>query len=224
MRYNDKVPFLTKPKGIKYDGKKTPPGRLRSNRPILRPEGRPNPSLATVHAADISRPSSSFTDNDTSKNQYQSNKNNRNIAASVLSKDLDNLDSLISFNPLTSTSKQQAAPQYSFEVARTFRCLPGAPKEAVDQLSKAQSEDNILQRNQKRKTLASASQTSQTSKRTKTRPSSQPDLRTLLSKLPSSRRGQEDDVNEETVVDDEGGDGEINDSLGLGSLEGKGNY
>ena len=106
-------------------------------------------------------------------------------------------------------------------MARTFRCLPGAPKEVVDQLTKTRSEDNILR---KRKTLASASQTSQISKKTKTRPSSQPDLRTLLSKLPSSRRGQEDDVNEETVVDNDGNDGEINDSLGLGSLEGKGNY
>ena len=224
VRYNDKVPFLVKPKGIKYDGKKTPPGRLRSNRPILRPDGRPNPPLATVHGANISRPSSSFTDTDTSKNQHQSSKNNRNTAASVLSKDLDNLDSLISFDPLTSTSKQQAAPQYNFDVARSFRCLPGAPKDAVEQLAKTQSEDNILQRNQKRKSLASASQTSQTSKRTKVRPSSQPDLRTLLAKLPSNRRGQDDDVNEETVVDDEGGDGDINDSLGLGALEGKGNY
>ena len=48
VRYNDKVPFLTKPKGIKYDGQKTPPGRLRSNRPILRPNGRPNPPLAAT--------------------------------------------------------------------------------------------------------------------------------------------------------------------------------
>ena len=198
VRYNDKVPFIKKPKAIKYEGNKTPPGRMRSDLPIMRPESRSNPALATI------------TGNPK--------------AASALSKDLLNLD-LVSFDPLTSTSKSpNPVPQYRYDITRSFRALPGASKEVVEQLSKSQSEDNILEKNRKRKQdQETTSKVTKKGRRNGVRPTSQPDLRDLLTKIPPTQRGKDDQLDEGGDEEEEEGFGD-DDTLSLGSLARSGNY